>query len=233
MTPRERYIADIRAFRETKERGEREVDRKTLDVAAELVALYENRTLDGTPFEGERWQDECEPIKPTRRRARPEDPNAWSRFSKWAEGRVGLKASQLRRLRNADEMAAFIRPGANKSAEPVSEKSLRPLRWFVTQERTAAITEVWADAVKLAGGVAPSETDVRAAVRAWKDRNIPKPDKPTTEPQSGGKRQKMVRLKAQCQALLREDPVLFAEMFAELHAELREVAKPRRLEAVA
>lgn len=177
MSERDKYIADLRDYRNLQEQATEAVEKVTLDRAAEVVALYKNRTLDGEPLE-RRWQDELPALKPTRRRGPKADPNSFERFLKWATEASGLGASTLKRFKQAHELAETITaPGGGNLPKPAGERSLRPLGYFKREGKLDEIPGVWKAAVELArddGRETPSERHVRLATGEWKRDNEPK-----------------------------------------------------------
>lgn len=142
--------------------AELEADRNSLDRAADIVALYEDRS----------WVAELPPPKVLRNRGRPVDPESFSRFTKWLRERVPIGGSTAYQLRDAHELqATYFRDAEIK---PIGEHELRPLKWLTKHDYGDRVPEVWREACKLAGGTSPDGPTVRRALSQWKRDNLPK-----------------------------------------------------------
>jgi hypothetical protein len=208
MTAREQYIQDLRAYRDARESAEAaRVNVDTLDVAAEVVALYENRDLDGNPLD-KRWQDELD--APTHKRGRPMDPDSFERFYKWGEAKIGLKRTALGQLRRAHMIAAPITAArGGNSILPRTEFVVRPLNYLLREDKATDVPKVWDAAVKIAknrGQDEPSQVDVRKALSEWKKVNESKPESGAAAPRPKGWRAKVRKIEQDIQAALVEAP---------------------------
>lgn len=138
-------------------------DQGSLDRAADLVALYEERTEGGR----RRWAMEIEPPKTRVSGGRPVDPESFNRFTKWLreKANVDLGGAHLYRLRTAHELASSFAAGERT---PAGEWVLRPLGWLRKNGHDDAVPVVWERACKLAGDQAPDQATVRKALTEWK-----------------------------------------------------------------
>jgi hypothetical protein len=149
-------------------------DQNSLDRAADLMALYDERDERGR----RRWATEIEPPRTRRTRGRPVDPESFSRFTRWLGERVPLRGSTAYRLRDAHDIATNY--FARGEIKPTGERVLRPLKWLTKNGYEDRVGEVWKEAVKLAGGGSPDSPTVRKALAAWKHDNLPRTPRATT-----------------------------------------------------
>jgi len=131
---------------------------QSLDKAAEVVALYENRTLDGEPLDME-WQDEL-PEPPRRRGSGAvEQRSSFNRFAlKWAKEATGLKPTQLKTLKRAHVIAGNCSVGGAADGT-ISARALLPLQYFIREDRPEEIERV------MEGGDGSSQRSTRTRLR--------------------------------------------------------------------
>src|SRR5262245_57256001 len=152
---RDATLDRLRGFVTQQRTADETADAGSLDRAADIVALYEDRS----------WIKDVPAPKTRLNRGRPVDPESLSRFSKWLTAEVGLKGSTAYQLRDAHNLSSHY----FRQAEimPTGERELRPLKWLVKHEHTSAIPAVWARACEIAHGT-PHSPDVRKALTEWK-----------------------------------------------------------------
>src|SRR5215831_9416524 len=173
MSGREDALTRLRAFAKQQDDAAGIADRDSLARAADIAALYEDRS----------WVGELEPPKRRATRGRPVDPESFSRFTKWLAERVPIQGRTAYQLKAAHDLTTtYLRPA---QINPMGEKAVRPLRWFERNDYADRIPEVWELACKLAGGGPPDEPTVRRAVFQWKDEHLPKSERKTREKAAG------------------------------------------------
>jgi hypothetical protein len=182
-------------------------DRGSLDRAADIVALYEDRS----------WVKELPPPKVARNRGRPVDPESFSRFSKWLAEQTSLTGRRAYQLRDAFELAETYLNQVQ--IKPHGERDLRPLRWLARHNYGERISDVWNLAVELADGRTPSSRTVRRALAQWKKDNLPKGQGASS---SRGGEALAERLKRDAHRLMEEYPHLFVEVINQIEAEAEE-----------
>jgi hypothetical protein len=164
MTPElEAAIQRLRAYRDQIDAADHATDRGSMDRAADLMAVYDERS----------WAQQLPAPKNKQWRGQPVDPESFSRFAKWAKEAVGLTPMRCYQLRAAHEITRVYL--TRVSIKPQGEGPLRPLSRLVKlgyAER--GIPEVWEQATADAGGTAPTAGIVRAAMAKWIDANVPK-----------------------------------------------------------
>lgn len=193
---RDAALARLRDFAAQQKGAEREADRGSLERAADVVALYEDR----------RWVDEMDPPKPRRGRARPTDPESFSRFTKWLAERAELKSRQAYYLRDADDLVTTSLHSVQIS--PTGAFVVRPLKWMRKNDYGDHIPEVWSIACDMAKGT-PDEPTVRKALSKWKHDNVPKAEVSSRGKRGG--RAAVDRLLSDARKLMDEYPELFAD----------------------
>lgn len=140
--------------------ADQRADANSLERAADVVALYEAR----------HWVTELPEVKQRRTRGRPVEVDSWSRFAHWLNDQTGLAPSTIYQLRRAHEIrTTYLRQAEISLA---GERALRPLQ-PMEKEHPEAIRVIWDDAVERCAGV-PDSTAVKAAVKRWKEENLPK-----------------------------------------------------------
>jgi hypothetical protein len=162
MTPDERagLIARLDAYNDQLAEAATQLDYGSLDRAADLAALYEDRA----------WVEELEPVAAVdargRTRGRPVDPASRTRFNQWLREKRGWKlvaTSSGRLLRVHEWMGNFDARGISNRL--TGERAVRPLYRLQRLGLGDRTTEVMARALDLAGpGVVTSE-HTRQAVR--------------------------------------------------------------------
>lgn len=215
MDPRERKtILDRLSKFVSQQRGADELaDRDSLERAADLMRLYEDRD----------WVSELPPPKTLRHAGRPVDPESFSRFTKWLRERVPLSGSLAYRLRDAHELETNY--FASGEIIPSGEYVLRPLKWLTKHEYGDRVPEVWAIACEMAGNKSPDNPTVRRALSKWKHDNLPKTEH-KGRPRGG---QALVdRWLQDAHRIMEEYPELFIDAVNRVEAEAEEYFTPRK-----
>ncbi|MQB01952.1 MAG: hypothetical protein GEU78_17075 [Actinobacteria bacterium] len=145
-------LARLRKYREQLEQAGQQADEGTLECAANLTKVFEDR----------RWVDQLPTPKKAHHRGRPIDPASRSRFAKWVKAEIDLSPSYCYRLLNADQLQRILSPKAKESIS--GETALRPLSKLIKQNRLAEAPVVWQRAEELADGEAPTVTHARKAL---------------------------------------------------------------------
>ncbi len=201
----------LRTFVDQQRGAEDLADRGSLDRAADIMALYDDRDDNGR----RRWALELEPPKTRRIRGRPVDPESFSRFTKWLGTQVPIKGAHAYRLRDAYDLTTnYFSAG---EINPTGEFALRPLKWLVKNDHADAVTTVWQQAVVLAGGEAPDSPTVRKALTEWKHEHVPRQQRTTSSAPAGpaAVRLEFERLARQ---LMEQDPEQFLLGFDHIEA---------------
>jgi hypothetical protein len=198
MTDNERseILDRLRDFAAQQRGAEDLSDRGSLDRAADVVALYEDRG----------WVAEVDPPKVRRSRGRPVDPESFSRFTKWLSERVPLTGSRWYQLRDAHDLATNYFNGVE--IKPKGEYDLRPLKWLTRHDHGDRVSEVWKIACDLAGGKTPDSPTVRRALAQWKRENLPKVERKPGERTARARVNRWIR---DAERLMEESPELFIE----------------------
>lgn len=196
MTDRDTLLNRLRTFAEQQDAADQAADRDTLARAADIVALYEDKS----------WVGEMPAPKRGAIRSRPVDPESFSRFTKWLAERVPIGGRRAYQLREAHEVTTTYLNRVQIS--PTGETAVRPLKWFKKNDYADRIPEVWASACSLAGNASPSAVQVRRAVSQWKAANLPKSEQKTSQKRSPKVRED--RWVEEAQRLMHEDPAGFA-----------------------
>lgn len=185
----------LAAFVDQEITADKKADEGSLDRAADIVALYEDKG----------WVDEVPAPKTRRSRGRPVDPESFSRFSRWLTEKTSLRGSRAYQLRDAH----LIRSNYFHQVEikPRGERELRPLKWLTKHDYAAAVPEVWSTAVELAGGRPPDAPTVRKALSQWKHDHLPKVEGKSTAARGGHALAE--RIKRDAERLMLEYPDLF------------------------
>ena len=165
MTPddREAAIKRLRSYRDKIDAADKTIDRDSLDRAADLIAVYDDK----------QWVQQLPPPKSKQWRGQPVDPESFARFTIWAKESIGLTPMRCYQLRAAHGISRVHLNSV--SIEPQGEAPLRPLSRLVKlgyAER--GIPEVWEQAVAEAGGTAPTAAIVKSAMGRWIADNVPK-----------------------------------------------------------
>lgn len=205
---RSELIARLREFGSQQEESQQLSDRGSLERAADLMRLYEDKS----------WMEEL-PAPGRRSKVPPDD---FRRFTKWAveDNRLGVPRDKLTRLNRIAEHGAILRR-SDVNLHDASGYSLLPLRWLVTNAYADRMPEVWRDARQLAGGGSPSETEVKRALSDWKKRNIEKPETGESS-RAKGVPAKVRKLEDNARSLMLEAPTAVAPVLRKLLAELDE-----------
>lgn len=201
---REAVLARLREFADQQREASEVADRGSLERAADVVALYEEKA----------WVREIDPPKQRRNRGRPVDPESFSRFTKWLGDHLPGRTAY--RLREAHELAVSLPRGKES---PTSARSVLPLKWLRKQGRENAIPEVWAAACKEAGGT-PTEEHVKRALKRWKDEHGFK----AARTSSGSKprldaRAEAAKLRAEIEKFMDAHPTEFVELWEVIDTE--------------
>lgn len=142
-TDYEAALERVRAYAEKIRTGERAVDQESLDRAADLAVLYEDK----------RWvqelADEGKAPKTKIFRGRPVDPESRNRFASWVLTREGLSPSYTRALLQAKDWRD--RFSDNALAINLTVRTQRPLYALDSRGRGDHTGEVIARAQELAG----------------------------------------------------------------------------------
>jgi hypothetical protein len=156
-------LEHLRAYVEQLERADRQADTGSLQRAADLMAIYEDR----------RWVEDMPDPKPSRRpHLFKVVPDSREQFYKWAKDHITspttsqpLHPSASRRLLDAEDIRAIVRhPLADDSA---TVTTLSPLAKLLKAGRGEEAPEVWRRAIKLAeaeGQELPGKAAVRRAL---------------------------------------------------------------------
>lgn len=196
-TEQQEILDRLRLFVSQGRTAEDMADRGSLDRAADIVQLYEAKE----------WLAELPELKTRRSRGRPVDPESFSRFTKWLEGKTSLKSRTAYQLRDAYEVETnYLRAAQIK---PAGEHGLRPLKWLVKNDYIDAIPGVWDRACELAGGQSPMSPIVRQALNEWKKETFPKVERPTSEKRGG--RAAVDKWLRDAHRLMEEYPELFVD----------------------
>lgn len=195
-TEREATLDRLREFVAQERQAGELADSGSLERAADVVALYEDRA----------WVRDVAPPKTRRNRGRPVDPESFSRFTKWLTEQIGLAGRTAYQLRDAHTLQANYLRGAQ--IMPTGEWALRPLRWLDRHDHGEAVPAVWDRACELAGGRNPKSPDVRKALAEWKRDNLPKVDRKST---SRGGRVLVDRWLRDAHRIMEEYPELFID----------------------
>jgi hypothetical protein len=162
MTPDERagLIARLDTYNDQLAEAAMQLDYGSLDRAADLAALYEDRT----------WVEELEPVAVVdangRPRGRPVDPASRARFNQWLREKRGWKlvaTSSGRLLRVHEWMGNFDARGISNRL--TGERAVRPLYRLQRLGLGDRTTEVMARALDLAGSGVVTSEHTRQAVR--------------------------------------------------------------------
>jgi len=194
---REQLLDNLRAFAKRQAEAAESADHDSLARAAEIAALYEDRS----------WVGELDPPKRRASRGRPVDPESFSRFTKWLAERVPLASRRAYQLKAGHDLVANYLNSVQLI--PTGEGIVRPLRWLERNDYADRIPEVWELACKLAGNAPPDEPTVRRAVFQWRDEHLPKSERKTRE-KGAGRRKRLAKWRDEALALLHEDPAEFA-----------------------
>lgn len=143
-------------------------NRDTMTVAAALDATYESKEWVAE------WLEQ-KPVSAKPRAGRPVDPESRNRFAQWLawrleqDGRHPLHGAHTYRLLDGARIARIISPELTAQGEITTERTLRPLKWFLKYYE-ARIPDVWAIAVDLAQGDPSRVTSahVKQAVAQYK-----------------------------------------------------------------
>lgn len=200
MTDRDAVLKRLREFAKQQDAAAETADRGSLDRAADVMALYEDKS----------WVGEVPAPKRGAVRGRPTDPESFSRFTKWLAERVPIRGQFAYRLRDAHELRTTY--FAQGEIKPTGERPLRPLKWMTKNGYGDRVSEVWRLAVELAGGGSPDEPTVRRALSKWKADNLPKSDRKT--PQTRSLKVREDRWLEEGRRLIHEDPAGFARVLA-------------------
>ena len=176
MTDAERkeILDHLRDFVRQQRKADDTADQGSLERAAEMMALYEDKA----------WVTELPAPKRLVSRGRPVDPESFSRFTRWLAEQTPLAGRTAYQLRDAHELRTnYLRQAQIK---PEGERALRPLKWLTKNDYGERVPEVWKRAVILAGGETPDSPTVRKALAEWKHDNLPKVDRPSTRGKQGG-----------------------------------------------
>lgn len=206
MNDKERQVilGRLEAFVEQQHGADDLADHGSLERAADVMALYEDR----------HWVSELPPPKATRHRGRPVDPESFSRFTKWLAEKVPLAGRTAYQLRDAYELNTnYLRQA---QINPAGERALRPLKWLTRHDYADRVSEVWELACELAGNRSPDGPTVRRAVAKWKHDNLPK-----TKTKSGarGGRAVVDRWLRDAHRIMEEYPELFIDAVNRVEAE--------------
>lgn len=145
----EARIERLRAYVEQLERADQQADTGSLQRAADLAAIYEDK----------RWVEDMQLMKPFKaQRGRPDvKEDSERRFFYWAERRVmspttgtGLKSTTARGLLETEEVRQKLRTPLSGFPEGVGRTTFKPLVKLVKAGRGAEVPEVWKRALKLA-----------------------------------------------------------------------------------
>jgi hypothetical protein len=196
MSDRDDILDRLRQFARQQHDATAAADRDTLARAADIVALYEDKS----------WVGEMPAPKRGAVRSRPVDPESFSRFTKWLGERVPIRGATAYRLRDAHETVRTY--FANGEFSPTSESVVRPLKWFKKNDYGDRIPEVWSIACDLAGGT-PDAPAVRKAISQWKADNLPKSQQKTA--QKRDVKARADRWVEEARRLMHEDPAGFAK----------------------
>lgn len=201
---RQAILGRLEAFVEQQRGADDLADHGSLERAADVMALYEDR----------HWVSELPPPKTTRHRGRPVDPESFSRFTKWLGEKVPLGGARLYQLRDAHELSTKYFDQVE--IKPSGEREVRPLKWLTRHDYSDRVSEVWELACELAGNRSPDGPTVRRAVAKWKHDNLPK-----TERKSGGRSGEALaeKLKRDAHRLMEEYPELFVKTIDAIEAD--------------
>jgi hypothetical protein len=200
-TDRDLILKRLRVFAEEQKAAEQAADHDTLARAADIVALYEDKS----------WVGEMPAPKRGAVRSRPVDPESFSRFTKWLAERTPIHGRRAYQLRDAHEMATTYLHRVQIS--PTGERAVRPFKWFQKNGYEDRIPEVWRLACQLAGGHSPDGPTVRKAISQWKADNLPKAEGTGASRKRSG-RAKVERWREEALRLMREYPEDFARALA-------------------
>lgn len=198
LNPKEReaIIDRLREFGEHQDKAAELADQGSLDRARDLLRLWNDGSFEEElPAPGPRSKI---PLGDFRR------------FKKWANDnrRLGLSPRYISYLEHAAKTELHISELVPEIAQPASELVLRPLWWFIKQDHGPdALAETWRMAVELAEGESPSHSQVVAAVKRWKQKNLEQPERrtATTVPKLS-KRQRLNRAIREMRELIQEMP---------------------------
>jgi hypothetical protein len=209
MTEAERQAAldRLKEFASQQRGADELADKGSLDRAADIVALYDDRA----------WVAEVPAPKVRHHRGRPVDPESFSRFTKWLNERARLGGAHAYRLRDAHELQTTY--FSNGEIKPRGEHELRPLKWLTKHDYGDRIPEVWREACRLAGDSAPDSPTVRRALSQWKRDNLPRSE--TSSGTRGG--QALVdRWLRDAHRIMEQYPELFVQAVDRIEAEAEE-----------
>ena len=145
MSDYEAALDRVRAYAQKIRDGETAADQESLDRAADLALIYEDK----------RWvqelADEGKAPKTKVFRGRPVDPESRNRFASWVLTHEGLSPSYTKRLLHAQDWRSnYGAPGAVNT-----ERAIRPLYALERRGRGSSTPEVLARAQELAGDGEP------------------------------------------------------------------------------
>lgn len=139
ITPVEELaVQRLRKYARITKTAEELAQKESLEVAAELVALYERMN----------WVAEMDELHPVSKRTvanRPADPRSFSRFTRWlvqVQG-VELDSRYQYRLRTANELLGTYLAKAKEV--PKTEAEVRPFAQLAKQGYGDRIPDIWAE----------------------------------------------------------------------------------------
>lgn len=209
-TERRAALDRLREFVGQQRGADELADKGSLDRAADVVALYEDRA----------WVDELPPPKVLRNRGRPVDPESFSRFTKWLSEQVPLTGRHAYRLRDAYELQSLT----SGQIKPGGEAALRPLKWLTKHDYGDRVPEVWREACKLAGDSTPDGPTVRRALAQWKRDNLPKAEGKSV---ARGGQALVDRWLRDAHKIMEQYPELFVAAVDRVEAEAEEFFAPK------
>ena len=161
----EARIERLRAYVQQLEQADQTADTGSLQRAADLAAIYEDK----------RWMEDMPEPAPSRRpTAFRVVPDSREQFFKWAKEHVTspttgqpLKPTTARTLLDVEKVVRSVRTPLR--TETLGVRPFRPLAKLIKDGREAEVSEVWRRAVKLAeaaGQDAPGQALVKQALAA-------------------------------------------------------------------
>lgn len=135
---------------------EDEAQKATMQRAADMVALYEDK----------RWVKDIPEPKNKVWRGRPVDPESFNRFSGWLLQQTGLAPGRARQFDRAHRLISDLLVPV--PIKPSAERVIRPLVPLRKMGYEDHVEDLWRRAIELAGGQEPTAEQVKKVVAEFR-----------------------------------------------------------------